>query len=114
MFTLKESNDFEWPVTVKVPVSGGKFRSQRFTAVFRPIPAQTLEEINKLSVLEQDAAQAREFLVGWGDDVKGEDGEPLEFTEEYRDAMLDIVYVRSALVRAYWDAMTGKKAATKN
>lgn len=114
MFRLKENDEFKWPVTVKVPVDGGKFQPQPFTALFRPIPAEVLEEINKLPILEQDAAQASECLAGWGEDVKGADGEPLEFTEENKARLLGITYVRSAVINAYWDAMSGRKASQKN
>lgn len=113
MFVLKESEEFDWPVDVKVPVGGGKVKTQRFTARFRPVPSARQDEINDLPITRQNVAQGRECLVGWGDDIQGEDGEPLEFSEEARDSLLDIVYVAAAVARAYWDAMSGK-AARKN
>jgi len=52
-----------------------------------------------------DADVLRKVLVGW-DDVATEDG-PLEFNEANRDALIDIPYVRTALIAAYFTAVTG-------
>lgn len=114
MFVLKEGGEFEWPVDVNVPVSGGEFETQRFIGIFRPVGSDRMEEIVKdAPLLEHDKIQAREFFVGWKD-VTDPDKKPVEYSEQIRDRMLGIFYVRTAIVRAYWDAMTGKKAATKN
>lgn len=114
MFVLSDSDtpEFEWPVVIDVPTNGGKFQKHRITAVFRTIPTERYEELLELPILEQDRNIARECLIGWKD-VSDPDGNPVEFSDEARDRLLNLLYVRAAIVRAYADALSGK-ASRKN
>ena len=114
MFVLDDSGEFDWPVDVKKPVDGGKFQLQRFTARFRPVGEEEQATIFKLPITEQNVAQARACWIGWGDDVCDADKQPLPYDEETRDRLLGRSYISNAVTRAYWDAMTGKKAERKN
>ena len=113
MFVLKEDRRFEWTVKVEVPQAGGKFLTQLFTGVFVPIDADRQDEIMRAPISQQDAMIAAEALQGWGEDVTGEDARPLPFDEENKARLLKIPYVRTGVVRAYFDAMSGK-AERKN
>lgn len=53
------------------------------------------------------------MLLDWRE-VTGEDGQPLPFTPEARDALIDIPYVRIALMAAFVEANNGQAAAVKN
>ena len=48
------------------------------------------------------------MLVGW-DGVNNEAKDPIEFSEDVRDNLIDINYVKVGLVRAYMEAMNGRK-----
>ena len=124
-FVLKQSSSYVWPVTVKLPINGGKFEKQTFDAEFKRLP-QT--RINKLQVEVQarikssernetaddsisDQSIAEELLIGWSG-VLDEDGDEVPFTESMKQQLLDIPTMATAIVVAYFDSLTGTK--TKN
>lgn len=113
MFKIVKQRRVEWPVVIPVPQSGGKVQKHEITAEFDILPQTRIEEITaEARSGDQDKALLREVLVGW-DDVAGEDGQPIGFSPEARDALIDISYVRAALMRAYFEASSGA-AARKN
>ena len=124
-FVLKQSSSYVWPVTVKLPINGGKFEKQTFDAEFKRLP-QT--RINKLQVEVQarvkssernetvddsitDQSIAEELLIGWSG-VLDEDGDEVPYTESMKQQLLDIPTLASAIIVAYFDSLTGVK--TKN
>lgn len=114
MFIEDDSGEFDWPVDVKKPISGGRFKTERFTARFRTVDEEEQAAINDLPITRNNAAQARACWIGWGEDVRDAAKEPIPYDEEVRDRLLGRPYVAAAVVGAYWDAMSGKKAARKN
>lgn len=107
MFKLTEDYAFDWPVAVQKPVDGGSFQTERFTARFVLIPHREVEDVLTGRVENVDEDFLAKVFVGWGDDVMDEDGSPIVFTPEARSRLLSIPYVRSAIARAYFDAMLG-------
>ena len=124
-FVLKQSSSYVWPVTVKLPINGGKFEKQTFDAEFKRLP-QT--RINKLQVEVQarikssernetaddsisDQSIAEALLIGWSG-VHDEDGDEVPFTESMKQQLLDIPTMATAIIVAYFDSLTGVK--TKN
>jgi len=124
-FVLKQSSSYVWPVTVKLPINGGKFEKQTFDAEFKRLP-QT--RINKLQVEVQarvkssernetaddsisDQSIAEELLIGWSG-VLDEDGDEVPFTESMKQQLLDIPTMATAIIVAYFDSLIGVK--TKN
>lgn len=103
MFILKKDLAYDWPVPVRLPQDGGTWREERFVARFRMLP---IAELKALSAGESsDAALLLDrVLVGWSD-VMTEDGRPLPFTAENKAALLGIVYVRNALIFAFWGSV---------
>lgn len=104
MFKLTEKRSVKWPVTVDVPQDGGSTRPARFTVEFHLLDQ---------SVIDAALTEARgdaEFLIGvmqgW-DGVADEDGNPLEFSDASARRVLDIPYVRNAVLRAYFEAVSG-------
>ena len=124
-FVLKQSSSYVWPVTVKLPISGGKFEKQTFDAEFKRLPQA---RINKIQIEVQariksserneatddsisDQSIAEELLIGWSG-VLDEDGDEVPFTESMKQQLLDIPTMASAIIVAYFDSLTGTK--TKN
>lgn len=106
MFRLMQPMEpCEWPVTVPVPQHGGRVAKHRFTAHFAYLPA---DEIGPASEAGDEAFVAR-VLVGW-DGVQDEHGEPLPFSAEARAALIQIPYVRRALVMAWHEFIAGRAA----
>lgn len=124
-FVLKQSSSYVWPVTVKLPISGGKFEKQTFDAEFKRLPQA---RINKIQIEVQarikssernetaddsisDQSIAEELLIGWSG-VLDEDGDEVPFSESMKQQLLDIPTLASAIIVAYFDSLTGVK--TKN
>jgi hypothetical protein len=124
-FVLKQSSSYVWPVTVKLPISGGKFEKQTFDAEFKRLPQA---RINKIQIEVQarikssernetaddsisDQTIADEILIGWAG-VLDEDGDEVPFSESMKQQLLDIPTMASAIIVAYFDSLTGTK--TKN
>lgn len=124
-FVLKQSSSYVWPVTVKLPISGGKFEKQTFDAEFKRLPQA---RINKIQIEVQariksserneatddsisDQSIADELLIGWSG-VLDEDGDEVPFSESMKQQLLDIPTMATAIIVAYFDSLTGTK--TKN
>lgn len=124
-FVIKQSSSYVWPVTVKLPISGGKFEKQTFDVEFKRLPQA---RINKLQIEVQarikasqrneatdesisDQSIAEELLIGWSG-VLDEDGDEVPYTESMKQQLLDIPTMASAIIVAYFDSLTGVK--TKN
>ena len=39
-FVLKQSDTYKWPVTVEIPIDGGRFDKQTFDAEFKRLPQE--------------------------------------------------------------------------
>jgi len=124
-FVLKQSSSYVWPVTVRLPISGGKFEKQTFDAEFKRLPQA---RINKIQIEVQarikssernetaddsisDQSIADEILIGWAN-VLDEDGDEVPFSESMKQQLLDIPTMATAIIVAYFDSLTGTK--TKN
>ena len=124
-FVLKQSSSYVWPVTVKLPISGGKFEKQTFDAEFKRLPQA---RINKIQIEVQariksserneatddsisDQSIADELLIGWSG-VLDEDGDEVPFSESMKQQLLDLPTMATAIIVAYFDSLTGTK--TKN
>jgi hypothetical protein len=58
---------------------------------------------------------ASEIFAGWKtQEVMGADNQPLEVSPENKAKLLGISYVRTAVVRAYFEAIGGKKVRLGN
>lgn len=92
------SPDATWthPVRVQVPAGDGRTTTHVFTAKFKLLKASQTEAL----LVDGDAALLREALVGWGD-IQDADGDPLEFSPEARETLLDVAYWRRATVVEY-------------
>ena len=44
-FVLKKVSSYKWPVAVDVPVDGGKFKKETFTAIFRKMSRSAFNDL---------------------------------------------------------------------
>ncbi len=107
MFKLIQPETITWPVRVDVPVDGGRTRPATFDCEFR------LGDQDWLDALVADTGDDMTFLqrvvAGWSG-VQDADGEDLPYSESACAQMVGIPYVRAAMLRAFWDAVTGARA----
>ena len=109
MFKIAEKKAITWPVVVEIPQDGGKTTKQTFTGEFEIVDQ---DELNQLA-LEGADLLARVF-TGWEKGVGDEEGKDLPFSEEMRQKLLKITYVRRALFEAYGQIQHGRAAPRKN
>lgn len=108
MFHFSTDASYPWPVTVQEP-HGGTFRESTFTGHFRRLPAGRVRElIQDLPPAEADLPVLREALVGWEGICRDPGGlDPLPFSPEARELLLEDAVVRLALGAAYIASLQG-------
>lgn len=106
MFKLKTNVEFAWPVKVQVPTDG-RHVEQPFTARFKQVDRSRFVDLNNGDA-EEETNLLREVLIGW-DGIGDENGEPIPFSEQTRDQLLEIPYVRTAIVEAFFEGIAGRK-----
>jgi len=110
MFKVSSSPQFTHPVEVLVPVDGGH-EKQTFKATFKVLDASEDDDKHDLNSTSGSSAFLRDALISMSDLVD-DHGAQLVYSDNLRDQMLKVPYVRTALARAYFSAIT--KAAVGN
>ena len=96
MFKVTQDPQFTHAVKVQVPVDGGHVE-QSFKTRFRVVP---LEELQDLMTLEGQELALKRVIVDM-EELVDEQKQPLEYSDELRDQLIAVPYVRAALVRTY-------------
>ena len=125
-FILDQSESYSWPVTVKVPQDGGRFRSFTFEAEFKRVSQERREQLGRQlmrqkrtmedGLLEDEIITPRqiadELLVGWSGimDTEGPDAQPVPFSETIKAKLLNIGDVADAILEAWNASIPGAKA----
>ena len=108
MFKLAMKKEIEWPVTVNVPQDGGGITKATFHVKFEVL---TKEELEELAASGGDVPTV--VTRGWRG-VAGEDGEEIPYSVEAKKVLVNITYVRHALLDAYAQLQQGREAPRKN
>uniref|UniRef100_A4WS46 Uncharacterized protein n=1 Tax=Cereibacter sphaeroides (strain ATCC 17025 / ATH 2.4.3) TaxID=349102 RepID=A4WS46_CERS5 len=107
MFKIVADPRFTHVVPVLVPVDGGHVE-QTFRATFRVLPTTEADRHELTTTAGMDAF-LRAIVVGL-EDIEDEEGRPLPYSDGLRDRVLDPIYVKLAVLRAY-NAALGKARA---
>lgn len=108
MFRIQKSDEpISWPVTVKIPKDEGKTVKATFTAKFKLLPEDEQATVSA----QGDSDFIAAVLIGW-DGVQDEAGNDLQFSNEARDQLAKISYVKTAIISAYFSCANG--VAAKN
>lgn len=102
MFKVSPNPTFTHQVKVSVPIDGG-YREQTFKATFRVIAAD--DDERDLNTAQGSTSFLKDAVVGM-DDIVGEDDQPLSYSDELRDQLLRLPFVRAALARTYFQAVS--------
>ncbi|MEZ5752859.1 MAG: hypothetical protein R3D60_13145 [Paracoccaceae bacterium] len=102
MLKLSRNPEFSHKVKIRVPVDGG-YADHEITARFRVVPWSELGSIEA-----NPAEQLRRIWVGW-DGIVDDDNAAIPFSDEARDRMIDMMFIRVPLLRAYVEAVGGAK-----
>tara|TARA_B100001179_G_C18397208_1_gene320075 strand:+ start:362 stop:685 length:324 start_codon:yes stop_codon:yes gene_type:complete len=100
MFTVTTDPQFTHVVSVQVPVDGGH-KEETFKCRFRVIPVEELDDL--LSVEGQKLALQR-VIVSMSELVD-EDKKDVPYSDELRDQLIAVPYVRAGLLRTYREAV---------
>ena len=106
---LKQTDSYVWPVTVELPVDGGRFEKHSFDAEFKRLSQSRIEEIME-DVVKGDAKDrevAAEILIGWRG-VSDDSGD-IPFSEKARDDLLNIPLVSASTIKAWMESLAGAK-----
>ena len=114
-FVLKQSATYTWPITLVLPVSGGRREKHTFDGEFRRLPQTRINEIVKLAQLQErgklsedeelrDQDAAREILAGWSN-VVDDEGEEIPFSDSKLAELLEIPTVAGQIVRTWFDSL---------
>ena len=104
-FVLKKVSSYKWPVSVDVPVDGGKFKKETFTAVFKKMSRSAFNDL----IEQGDDALIGEIVEGW-EGIKDEDGDEVLYSKETRVELFDDPYVLRAVISAYTESLLGAQA----
>jgi hypothetical protein len=106
-FVVTKHPQFTHKVKVQVPVNGG-FETQDFDATFNVVPTDEVGDYDLSS-----GAGSTDFLRRAVDsitDLVDENDQPITYNDGIRDLLFGQLYVRRALVRTYFDAVSGAQA----
>jgi hypothetical protein len=109
MFVVSREPQFTHPVKVQVPIDGGH-REEVFKATFRVMDAKKVAEFD-LDTEAGTEAFLKAAIVEL-DDLADEKQQPLTYSDELRDQLIDVPFVRRALISTYVAAVS--KAARGN
>lgn len=118
IFKMAPADHYKRKVRVVVPQDFGKTQMVDLTIHFKRLSHTELRDLFKQIQRDQKAAKIalesgeevsddadsdilRQHIIGWGGDVVGPDDQPVAFTPDNLDAMLDITVYRRSLMKAF-------------
>lgn len=109
MFKLIQPTSYTWPVTVELPIDGGRTEKATFDAEFKRLSQSRLEEIRGQIERNEirDVDLVREVMVGWSGVTDG--ANPVPYSEAARDQLLDIPMVAASIVMSLFQSIAGAK-----
>lgn len=120
-FVLKQTDSYTWPVSLKMPVDGGKRQKQTFDAEFKRLPQSRIAEIQataqklvkaaeKGETIEgiSDVSVADEVLIGWSG-IVDEDGQEVPYSEGMKAHLLEVPLMAAALIQSFFESLTDQK-----
>jgi len=110
MFKVAQKETYWWPVTVELPVDGGKREKHTFDAEYKRLSQERLDELAAAARDGQveDAKLASEILVGWKGIVQDE--AELPFSEDARTRVFSVPGVRAAVIKCFFESVGGARA----
>ena len=94
----------DWPVTIKLPVNGGKTDDKKVSFKFLLLKEDDIKDLT--------ADKIKEHIKGWSGLKDSRTGEALEFNDENLSALFEHKFINRPVLKALIDASSG--AAEKN
>ncbi len=106
MFKMIDRPEFTHDVSVMIPVDTGH-REEKLKTTFRALPDDEADEFD-LNTAEGTKNFLRNVIVQFAD-LADTEGKPVAYSPEARDKLLKHAFIRLALVRAYFAALTKER-----
>jgi hypothetical protein len=106
MFKLASEPTFRAKLSARVPIDGGS-RRETFEATYRVLTIEKIAEFD-LTTPEGTTAFIKAALVELHD-IADEQGNPVEYSDQVRDQVINLPYARSAITQGYFDAVAGAR-----
>ncbi len=114
-FVLSQSDSYTWPVTLVIPVDGGRREKHSFDAEFKRLPQTRINQIVRQakgisedgsdeSVMLEDQAACAELLVGWSN-VVDDAGEQVPFSAKALAQLLELPTIAAQIIRAWSESL---------
>ena len=114
-FVLKQSDSYSWPVTLIIPVDGGRREKHTFDAEFKRLPQTRINEIVRQakgisegssdeSAMLEDQSACAEILVGWSN-VIDDSGEQIPFSAKALNQLLELPTIAAQIIRAWSESL---------
>ena len=115
MFKLSTKKSYKRNIKIDVPQDMGKTERQTFVMEFKQLSVSETKDLIEEAQNERisDEDMLRRYVLGW-DGIVDEDGNPLDFTTSNLEAVMDVPYVRKAIMAAFIEDVFGKEAVRKN
>ena len=107
MFKVDENPSFIRTVKVKVPKGEGH-EEQTFKAAFNVVDDEIVDGVQLQNAAEVKKV-LRKMLAGM-EDLANTAGEAIPYSEEIREKILKLPYVRIALLAAYYEGVTDQRS----
>ena len=116
LFVLRKPRDFWWTVKVPIPTDG-EYVMAKLDVLYAALPQSEIDRMKGVGLAEgetppTDREIAVRVLRGWRE-LPDEHGNPVPFSAEARDQLLETPAMRTAIVMTYLAAVSGL-AARKN
>lgn len=106
MFVVAKESQFTHAVTVEVPIDGGH-RKETFKARFRVLDSAKIDGFDLDS--EEGSTELLKAAIVTLDELVDENNKPVPYSDELRDQLIVVPFVRAALAKTYFAAI-GKSA----
>ncbi len=108
MFKISKDDSYYWPVTVEMPVDGGRFEKASFEVKFKRLPQSRFEELveGAKDGAVSDKEICSEVVCGWKS-IADKDGSPLEYNETNRELLIEDVLAVRAIALSYIESLRG-------
>lgn len=115
MLKLANKSTYKRSITVDVPLDMGKTERSSFVMEFKRLSVtetkELIEESTFKSISDEDMLQR--YAVSW-EGVVDDDGKDLVYNRANLERVLDVPYIRKAIMNAFIEDVFGKEATRKN
>ena len=113
-FVLKQTDSYKWPVSIDIPIDGGKHQRHTFDGEFRRITQSRVREMGQLIDKGEltDVDVVKEVFLGW-DGIENEKNEVVPFSVTALSQLLEVPLVATSIATAFFESIAGAKKKLK-